>query len=516
MVETYNGKTPQRMRPTPGTKLFLTLPTLPVRAQIEVNGRGFVVAGNTLYEIYSNGTSTVRGVITNNGNPISIDTNGIQLILVDGQRGWGYDLTSNRLAQIGDPVSFTGSIAADGTLTVTAISSGVITKGKTITGVGIPADTTIDDFGTGNGGVGTYKTSTTTVVASTTITQQVTSSGFYPTKTIKVFGGYAIGVRLDTQQFIYSDLFDVFTWLPLDFSSAELIPDNLLTVAEETVGLFMLGTKSLEVFTQTSDPVNVFQRRAGYSTSFGCAAIYSVLTVKSGVMWIGRDADGSGVVYRSSAGVPAIVSNTAVADAIRNAGDSIANAVAYSYEQSGRTFYCLNIPNVDTTFVYDISEQQWHERRTYTPGYAKWGRHKADNHMFIFNQNIVGSYDSGDLFVLDNDYRFDDDLVIRRVRVMTPIYDEDSNKYGTYNSFGLDCIVGTAYANPPYDDPQIGLETSDDNGITYGNIRLKSLGKRGKREQQIIWNRCGYSRSRVFRITTSAPVDFAIHRAWVV
>lgn len=68
---------------------------------------------------------------------------------------------------------FTGAIASPtGILTVSAVTSGVITVGDAITGTGVPAGTTITGFLTGtNGGVGTYQTSTTTAVASTTITE---------------------------------------------------------------------------------------------------------------------------------------------------------------------------------------------------------------------------------------------------------------------------------------------------------------------------------------------------------
>lgn len=67
---------------------------------------------------------------------------------------------------------FTGSIANTGILTVTAVAAGVIDVGGTLTGTNVPAGTTITAFLTGaNGGVGTYQTSTSTVVASTTITE---------------------------------------------------------------------------------------------------------------------------------------------------------------------------------------------------------------------------------------------------------------------------------------------------------------------------------------------------------
>jgi hypothetical protein len=69
--------------------------------------------------------------------------------------------------------SFTGSISGD-ILTVTAIGSGAVAQGQTLSGSGITSGTKIVDFLTGAGGnineVGTYKLNISQTVASTTIT----------------------------------------------------------------------------------------------------------------------------------------------------------------------------------------------------------------------------------------------------------------------------------------------------------------------------------------------------------
>lgn len=63
----------------------------------------------------------------------------------------------------------TGSISGT-TLTVTAVTSGVIRVGNVITGSGISANTRITALGTGTGGTGTYTVNNSQTVASTTIT----------------------------------------------------------------------------------------------------------------------------------------------------------------------------------------------------------------------------------------------------------------------------------------------------------------------------------------------------------
>jgi hypothetical protein len=67
--------------------------------------------------------------------------------------------------------SVTGAIADTGVLTVSAVGSGTLYPGQEISGTGVPAGTVIQSQLTGTtGGVGTYQTNTTTVVASTNLT----------------------------------------------------------------------------------------------------------------------------------------------------------------------------------------------------------------------------------------------------------------------------------------------------------------------------------------------------------
>lgn len=74
--------------------------------------------------------------------------------------------------------SVTGTIAGN-TLTVTAVASGVLGIGQTITGTGIAAGTTITGFGTGTGGAGTYTVSGAAQTVSSTTVTAATVGGAY-------------------------------------------------------------------------------------------------------------------------------------------------------------------------------------------------------------------------------------------------------------------------------------------------------------------------------------------------
>lgn len=69
----------------------------------------------------------------------------------------------------GSAASVTGSISGT-TLTVTAVGSGTLTVGQTLSGSGVTSGTKITALGTGTGGTGTYTVSASQTAASTTIT----------------------------------------------------------------------------------------------------------------------------------------------------------------------------------------------------------------------------------------------------------------------------------------------------------------------------------------------------------
>lgn len=82
----------------PGLALVLTLGA-EVRGQRNVEGRWFVVAGPTLYEIVA-GAGVVRGALASSTGDVAMSHNNNQLTIVDGPNGYVYSLAANALAPI--------------------------------------------------------------------------------------------------------------------------------------------------------------------------------------------------------------------------------------------------------------------------------------------------------------------------------------------------------------------------------------------------------------------------------
>ena len=108
IVETKDGKDIGGLIGCPGTTKRLTLATTPVRALFETPTILYAVAGNKFYSITTGWTATERGTLSTSTGNVSIDWNGVQLMIVDGTYGYAYTIATTTFAQITD-VDFPGA-----------------------------------------------------------------------------------------------------------------------------------------------------------------------------------------------------------------------------------------------------------------------------------------------------------------------------------------------------------------------------------------------------------------------
>ena len=127
------------------------------------------------------------------------------------------------------------------------------------------------------------------------------------------------------------------------------------------------------------------QRIQGAYNEIGCVAAYSVAKLDNGVFWLGADARGEGIVYRTNGYTGVRISTHAVEWQIQQYA-SMSDAVAYTYQQDGHAFYVLNFPTANTTWVYDAATQAWHERAGFVSG--AFTRQRA-NCQCNFNGTII-------------------------------------------------------------------------------------------------------------------------------
>lgn len=145
------------------------------------------------------------------------------------------------------------------------------------------------------------------------------------------------------------------TFDPLDFATAEGLPDGLLTIKRLRDDIFLMGSRSIEVWQSTGDPDSLYQRAPGRLIDRGCHASDTVQSFDNSLVWVGED----GVVYRVQ-DVPTRISTHAIEEAIRKRSDDCS---AFVFSTDAHLFYVLKIPS-QGTFAYDASTQQWCEFST--------------------------------------------------------------------------------------------------------------------------------------------------------
>lgn len=86
-----SAKTPVLVRGAPGIVTFTTLGAGPIRGATVMNDTPFVVSGNYLYSFSDDGTATQLGGQVSGNGPVSMDDNGTQIQITNGDNGYIWD-----------------------------------------------------------------------------------------------------------------------------------------------------------------------------------------------------------------------------------------------------------------------------------------------------------------------------------------------------------------------------------------------------------------------------------------
>jgi hypothetical protein len=329
--------------------------------------------------------------------------------------------------------------------------------------------------------------------------------------TVAYLDGYFIFNPPNSQRFYLTALLDGTSVDPLDFASAEGSSDGLVALIVDHRELWLFGTDSIEVWYDAGLSDFPFVRIQGAFNELGCAAPYSVAKLDNGLFWLGSDARGKGIVYRAEGYTGKRMSTHAVEWQIQQYGD-ISDAIGYTYQQDGHAFYVLIFPSANTTWVFDVATQAWHERAGFVNG--DFTRHRSNCQMAYNNEVIVGDYQNGNIYSFDLDVYADNGQIQKWLRSWRALPTGQNNlKRTTQHSMQLDCETGVGLNVGQGEDPQAMLRWSDDGGHTYSNEHWKSLGKIGVFQRRAIWRRLGMTlklRDRVYEVSGTDPVKIAI------
>lgn len=527
--ETQQGKSPKILLSTPGlVRLADVSATVGggVRGTYNAsNDRFFAVIGNAqgsiLFEFDSafavigtyplpNEIGTTQVSMTDNGSDMMIATgpNGYWFHFADIGAIGQLSITAAGLGwAVGD--SFTIAGGTSGTGTVTAIGSG---GAATAIAIATPGSGYSEAGGLATAAqlpsVGTGLTVYVVDAKANTLTQ-IGDEVFEGATTCGFCDGYVVFNQPGTQEFwityLYSTVIN-----PLGFASAEGSPDNLLSLLVDHRELWLFGDVSTEVWYDSGNANFPFSFIQGAFISHGIVAPFSAARLDNTTFWLGNDEFGAGIVWRANGYSPARISNFALEQAIQRY-PTIADAVAWTYQQDGHSFYVLNFPSGNATWVYDAATGGWHERAylgTLTVNDGSLNRGRPITHSFAFGKHVVGDWEKGYLYQLTPLIFNDDTREVKRFRRGPQINSEAKRIF--FSEFQLDCEVGMGNPSavepvtPPAEpvDPQVILRWSDDGGFTWSSELAISMGLSGQYRKRVIWRRLGQARQRIFEVST--------------
>jgi hypothetical protein len=368
----------------------------------------------------------------------------------------------------------------------------------------------------------------------------ITDPDFPGAVTVGYLDGYFVFNEPNSQRVWVTALLDGYDINALDFASAEGSPDGLVAVSVDHREAWLFGSDSVEVWYDAGLADFPLTRIQGAFNELGCAAAFSVAKLDNTLFWLGTDARGQGIVYKANGYNGQRVSTHAVEWQIQQYGN-ISDAIAYTYQQDGHSFYVLTFPSANATWVYDAATQAWHERAGWDNG--SFTRHRSNCQCNFVGNIIVGDYQNGNIYTLDLDTYADNGQIQRWLRswralptgtntlkrtaqhslqldaqagaLLTPITEyvylttEDGFKLITES---YDNLVDetTLSVNPP---PQFMLRWSDDGGHTWSNEHWAQGGAVGAYGTRIFWRRLGMTlklRDRVYELSGTDPIQIAI------
>ena len=307
--------------------------------------------------------------------------------------------------------------------------------------------------------------------ASTGVFAQITDPDYPGASVVDFLDSYFVFIQPNSQKIWVTSLLDGTSVDPLDFASAEGDPDNIISMIVDHREVWLFGDNSTEVWYNAGGPDFPLARIQGAFNELGCAARYSVAKMNNQIYWLGKDARGAGVVYQANGYMGQRISTHAVEWQIQQY-INISDAVAYTYQQDGHSFYVLTFPSANQTWVYDAVTGAWHERAAWVNG--AWARQRGTSQVFYNGEVLVGDYENGNIYAYDLTVYADDDEPQRWLRSWRALpTGENTLRRTAQHALQLDCETGVGLEQyPGYDAQDL---TAEDGAILLAEYLQNDL-----------------------------------------
>lgn len=230
--------------------------------------------------------------------------------------------------------------------------------------------------------------------------QIVTDDAFEPPYVTGLYTGtYGVVLKTASNKVQYSANLDFLDWNGLDFFATTLTSDIKVALAVSHQYVFVIGSRRTEVWENVGGISNAFQSVPNTIVEHGTDAPWSVVVLDNTLFYMTADEHGNGLVTKLDGFTPVRISTTPIEALLQ--GVNLAGVRGWAVQFLGHSFYCLYVPGLDWTLVYDVSTSQWMKWAHWSSTLERFFPLLAQNHMFAFGQHLVGDRVSGNLYRLD-------------------------------------------------------------------------------------------------------------------
>ena len=404
-------------------------------------------------------------------------------------------------------VAVAGSIVYKIDLTMTATIIGTLATGS--------GQVSISDNVTTSAGLTAYfvdgPSRYTWVAGTNTFTELSASDGPWTgASVVDVVDNYNIYNQPDTQNWACTNLGSSLSTQAL-YGKKDGSPDNLVTLIVDRRQVYLLGEVTTEVWTDVGNTITgittfPFARVPGTSMQSGCAAQFSVARFADSFVFVAKDTRGNSTIESIVGYSFKKLSTHAVEQTLVN--QIISDAIAYTYQIEGHEMYVVTFPSIGNglTWVYDLSTNAWHKWLAFSDG--QYYRHRSNCGAYFNNMYLVGDYQNGKIYSIENAVYTENNAPIRRLRRAVHLVVDLQRYY--FDEFQIQFQPGVGLVTGQGSDPQAMLRWSNDGGSTWSSEHWTTIGQIGKYKNRAIWRRLGYARDRIFEVSMTDPVKAVI------
>ncbi len=525
------------------------------RATFVFNDQIFQVYGNSVFRTTgSTGllSTTLIGNLTTTEGFVGIDANTYQVIFVDGQEGWIWDINANTFEEITDPgfpanpidVCYLDGffLVANGdtnTFQLSSINQGMVWSGGSAS---VPTGTFTADATTD---ILTLSVSNASFATGVPFT--VTTSGTLPSPLVVGTTYYAIRIGPSTTNpgtiKVATSYANAIAGTAIDITTNGLPTNSIIASGQLQLGsitshpgtivacrtlhrrIFLFSQNYTEVWENAGLGSNLpFRRNNSLLMEVGTPAIGSVTVGFDRMFFLAQDKDGLAGVMEVKGTESILVSNRALdfqlAQYAADPDTGVADARGILIKENGLIFYRLNFTLANHTFVLNVTmstaeSPKWHEEQV-----LNGDRHPAQTHAYFDGVNYYGDYKLPLFYIVADGVSTNNGEAIERMRIgrqMSP----DGYARLRIDRFQLDLLQGQldidqSISLPLWTEnqedlltesgivietdqniittggaPYVFLSISKDGGQTYGNEITAPMGKIGERTYRTVWRKLG-------------------------